>query len=286
MCQIYGVNMSEGINISPFLKCFFAGSDKYRHGWGYADLSGKVPVIQREPTQGTLSALLTEKLSAPVIMSNAFAHMRYATVGGVTEDNCHPFFRADRFGGVWTFMHQGTVFTDCHNQYRAVQKGTTDSERILYALVEQINETDGIILRSKKKSTFCSDRRLLTSENFEGINEEVFAREYKSMSERIETVEKFILSIADGNKLVLAIYDGELLYLHCNYRDFLYIVEYKTGIMFCTVPLIDGDWMPIELNTMFVYKNGTLIYRGTTHEYEYFDTERDLLLLSRDPYAD
>jgi glutamine amidotransferase len=172
--------------------------------------------------------------------------MRYATIGDVSEENCHPFAASDGGGRQWTLMHQGTIF-DYHptNAFLHTQKGDTDSERILLFLIDVIND-----------ETLLAGRAL-------------------SEDERFSVLEREITKMSAGNKLNLAVFDSEILYLHTNYRGTLYANRVEDGFIFCTVPLDDGDWTPHTLNTLCSYKNGKLLRTGKTHENEYVDNEED-----------
>jgi hypothetical protein len=83
--------------------------------------------------------------------------------------------------------------------------------------------------------------------------------------------------MAPGNKINLAIYDGEQVYLHSNYADSLYLCFRENTLLFCTVPLTENEaWKKIRLNTLFSLRDGDITKEGTPHNNTYIDTEEDV----------
>ena len=91
------------------------------------------------------------------VSKNALAHIRLGTIGVKDFYNCHPFVKKDNAGRRWTLIHNGTVF-DCPDlcKYSTEEEGETDSERILLAIVDLVNNFDKSKRRSEKngKITF------------------------------------------------------------------------------------------------------------------------------------
>ncbi|MDR1565526.1 MAG: class II glutamine amidotransferase [Oscillospiraceae bacterium] len=246
MCQLFGVSAKEPVNIGEKLKLFWQNSCIHAHGWGYASLQPEGSQIAREAGQALSSKYINKWQERPICADKAFAHIRYATIGGLEIENCHPFAKRDSTGREWVLMHQGTIF-DYHptNEYIFSQSGSTDSERILLLLVDTVNraiEENGGELDSER---------------------------------RFAVIENLIFDMAEGNKLNLAIYDGELLYLHSNYRDTLYLSREDETLFFCTVKLFDGTWEPLPLCTLVSFKDANTEQFGSCHGKEYFDNEAD-----------
>ena len=75
-------------------------------------------------------------LKKSIEVKNAFAHIRYATIGNVEFKNCHPYSDEDNTGRRWTLIHNGTIFEyKPLNAYVKEQSGDTDSERILIHII-------------------------------------------------------------------------------------------------------------------------------------------------------
>lgn len=250
MCELFGVCSQNSGILNDYLKEFYSHSVRHPHGWGLAVLEGREAVIEKEPIQATKSNYLKERLSLPISAKTAFAHIRYATIGNVEYQNCHPYTLKDHTGRRWTMIHNGTIFEyPPLNKYVGLQTGDTDSERILMYLVEKINEGE----RQAKRE--------LTAE------------------ERFAVLDSIFSAMSKGNKLNFLIYDGELMYVHTNYADSLYVLEKNGGMFFSTQPLSREDWQKVPFTTLLAYQDGKLVLKGTDHGNEYVDSEENLKFL-------
>jgi glutamine amidotransferase len=265
MCQLFAITGSRPIEINEDLKRFVENSHVHKHGWGYADFTGNRIFIKKELEPAYESKYLKIILATPFLVQNAFFHIRYATIGDILEKNVHPFSAMDLTGRQWTLIHNGTLFNIGNiGDHFPGQKGTTDSERLLLHLVSRIN--------SKIKNSRVS----------------------LSESERFGIVSRTLTQASAGNKLNVIISDGEVLYVHGNSRsgsrllgdiakdDFLY--EHASGAskLFATVPLSDGEWKPIQVCTVFAYKDGVKLFESKQHEFEYVESEDDIKYLYGD----
>jgi len=248
MCQLLGVVGKTQTDLTELLFTFSQGSRVYKHGWGLANLLPYSVQIVKSPEQAARSPLFAETLARRFTAQNAFAHLRYATVGGVEAVNVHPFEARDNAGREWVLMHQGTLFSfDAADGYMNTQSGSTDSERILLFLVDKINAAE--------------------KEQGHSLN----------AARRFDVLDTQIREMAHGNKLNLAIYDGEQVYLHSNYANSLYVSRGNDALLFCSVPLTTGDiWETLPLNTLFALKDGGFTCQGTPHSNIYIDTEEDI----------
>ena len=74
----------------------------------------------------------------PIKSRNVISHIRKATVGAVTLENCHPFVR-ELWGRYWVFAHNGDLkdyAPRLHGQFRPV--GSTDSEQAFCWLMQEL----------------------------------------------------------------------------------------------------------------------------------------------------
>lgn len=225
---------------------FFAHSIQHASGWGMADFSPaddqRRVCFYTEPVSARESRFVHSLLQQDVSCQTMMAHIRRATVGGISDKNCHPFMRTDNSGRTWHLVHNGTIFSGLLLMpYRNKQQGDTDSERILLYLIDQINEA------TAKKGAPLNG------------------------FERFRVVEQMISVLSYRNKLNLIIYDGEQMYVHVNMKDTLYSRETAEGICFATVPLTQEIWEPLPLTTLQVFQDGKLKYRGKDHHNEYVD---------------
>ena len=138
------------------------------------------------------------------------------------------------------------------NPFVHSQQGQTDSERILCYLISRIDE--------------------LQKQKGKGLSQE----------ERVQLVEEVVRDITPENKVNFLLYDGELLYVHTNYRNSLYRCRRGRAVIISTRPLDGNVWENIPLNTLLVYKKGSLLYTGTNHEHEFMDSEEKMRLLFLD----
>lgn len=253
MCELFGVTASKEIQLNTLLETFFSHGVKHPHGWGMAFFDGNTVHVEKQPVASNKSAYLREYLERDIKTDKMIAHIRLATKGYLEYENCHPFVREDNSGRIWTLAHNGTIFEgDILNPFFYVQEGQTDSERILYFIIEQINK------RQEE-----AGRPLAGQERFRLLDE-------------------IVCGLADENKLNLLIYDGEYLYVHTNCRNSLHICRRDGGAIFSTVPLDKEEWELVPLNTLFAWQNGQQVAQGTNHGCEYTEDAEKMKLLFLD----
>ena len=140
MCELLGFTSERDTDISDYLRAFFAHSRSNPHGWGMMYENGG-RVILREPVCASESSFLSDMTDSLPPQKTLLAHIRFATVGSINENNCQPFTGTDNSGREWTLIHNGTIFRGRHNhRYAAIQSGDTDSERFFLSLLDAMNE--------------------------------------------------------------------------------------------------------------------------------------------------
>ena len=162
------------------------------------------------------------------------------------------FGQPDKQGENWILAHNGTIFNNYLplNTYKKIQKGTTDSERILYYIIDNINKENQ---KTKKPLT--------NKEKFNIIN-------------------TIISEIAPENKLNLLIYNNNITYIHTNFKNSLHYLKKDNSIIISTVPLTMENWKKVPLNTLIALKNGKIINQGEPHPNEYIESQSDLNFLN------
>lgn len=254
MCELFGLDCVNKIDITALLKEFFSHGNEHPHGWGLALFYETSVSLEKEPENSVKSRYLRYRLESSITADKAMAHIRLATRGSMRYDNSHPFVMRDNFGRAWTFEHNGTIFeADVLEKYSALQRGSTDSERILMYIIDCVNEAQD---RAKRQ---------------------LFA------NERFELIDKIICTLAPENKLNLLIYDGELLYAHTNLEGSLNVLEEPDAAVISTRPLDKRPWKELPLNTLVAYKDGKRAYTGTDHGCT-FDEEKMKLLFINGPF--
>lgn len=253
MCELFGVSSAGKIPVNPLLREFFSHSVRHPNGWGMASFYDGAISIEKEPVQASKSRYLKERLSRKMEVQTLLAHIRFATVGSMEYVNSHPFIKRDGSGRSWVLIHNGTIFDyPALSPYQYKQEGATDSERILLYLVDQVNALQARLGRPAEAE------------------------------ERTELLNTVITDMSQGNKLNLILYDGELMYVHTNYANSLYVCENGKSAVFCTVPLSAGCWEPVPFTALCAYRNGKRVFQGQPHGFEYQDNERDLKYLFAD----
>ena len=234
MCELLGFSGDAGTDLSGVLRAFYAHSVQHPHGWGIMYEDGS-RVILKEAVCASRSTFLPDLINVIPPQTTLLGHIRYATVGSIREENCHPFGGTDNSGREWTMIHNGTIFQGTHNhRYAAHQQGDTDSERFFLCLMDAVNA-----------QIAC------------GVPDD---------RERFEMVSRFIAAHAPRNKLNLMIYDGDLLYIHKNLKNTLFFKRLEHGLLFATRPLDGSAWVPFPMAQVIAFRHGQEVFRGDRHK--------------------
>lgn len=253
MCELFGLSSAEKIPLNDMLREFFSHGVDHPHGWGIAFFYGNAVSLEKQPEASYKSNYLKQRLRAKIEEDKLIAHIRLATRGNTEYENTHPFVMRDHSDRTWTLAHNGTIFKcDVLNPFVHSQRGQTDSERILCYIISKVNAA-----QEQRK-------RVLSQE------------------ERFALLDEILCEITPENKINLVLYDGELFYVHTNYRDSLFRCQKGAATVFSTRPLDNGGWESLPMNTLLAYQNGTLLYTGTNHGNEFFDSEEKMRLLFLD----
>ena len=254
MCEMLGISAKRRLSANGILREFFSHAEKHPHGWGLATFpDGGAPAIDKEPVCATRSAYLMDRLDTPIEERSLIAHIRFATVGHLEYSNCHPFSTADNRGRVWTLAHNGTIFNGPQlNAYMGIQYGDTDSERVLLHLVDRIDR------------------------------EQIGLGRALDEKERFGTLAAAIAELSKGNKLNLLIYDGEVMYAHCNFRGTLHVRREEGLVMFSTRPLSGEGWEETPFTSLVAAKDGEIVRTSPPHGNEYIYNPNDYQMVYMD----
>lgn len=253
MCELFGLSSVNKINVTPLLKEFFSHGNEHPHGWGMAFFYGTGVSLEKQPENSVKSRYLKHRLESCIVENKMMAHIRLATKGCMEYDNSHPFVMRDNYDRAWTFEHNGTIF-ECSalNKYMKLQRGSTDSERILMYIIDRVNAAQEGAGRALNKE------------------------------ERFLLIDSIICEISPENKLNMLLYDGELLYAHTNLKGSLHVLKEPETAIISTRPLDGRSWQEMPLNTLAAYENGRRVFTGTDHGHEFFETEEIMRLLFLD----
>ena len=143
-------------------------------------------------------------------------------------------------------LRRGTIFQGPQlEMFKSVQEGQTDSERILYYIIDEVN---------KKQDELGWP---LTPE------------------ERFRLLDELVTRLSVGNKLNLLVWDGEYMYVH-TYQGTLHMLQKDADTLwFSTRPLDDAPWQAVPFLRLLVFREGRLVFQGEGDSQEYFDPEKD-----------
>ena len=153
MCQLLGMNSYLPASLTLSFSGFSQRGGCTAHhadGWGIAFFESEEAASGKpgKPGKGvryfvdkegaSTSPIAKMLRSYPIKSHNVVAHVRKATVGAVTLENCHPFVR-ELWGRYWVFAHNGDLKNyapSLHGSFRPV--GTTDSELAFCWLLQEL----------------------------------------------------------------------------------------------------------------------------------------------------
>jgi glutamine amidotransferase len=149
MCRLFGQHAHPGFDLSaPLISAENAlrfQSHRHPHGWGIGWYVDGRPVLRR----GVLPAHADDGFAHAAAAARStvvLAHVRDASIGGVTAANTHPFQH-----GRWLFAHNGTVarykkvhavrdaiLAEVDADLRGELAGETDSERLFLVFLSRL----------------------------------------------------------------------------------------------------------------------------------------------------
>lgn len=145
MCQLLGLNCKNPTD-ATFSFTGFAqrggATDHHGDGWGIAFFEGSATnrglrhFVDHLPACNSPVAELIRRY--PIKSRNIIAHIRKATQGVVSLENCHPFVR-ELWGRYWVFAHNGDLkdyAPRLHGGFHPV--GQTDSEQAFCWLMQEL----------------------------------------------------------------------------------------------------------------------------------------------------
>ena len=231
MCEIFGITADREVHANELLREFFSHSCEHRDGWGLAVFDAGYPAVEKEPVTAEKSAYLRARLEESIDAAHMAAHIRRATSGVQEYHNTHPFVKRDSSGRMWTLVHNGHIFEGpMLRKYLSEQKGSTDSERILYYIIDKMDQADDA-----------------------------------GADARIQIVDRISRELSPNNKLNFILYDGELMYVHTNEPGGVHVRSGSGSKVFSTKPLTVDGWEELPINRLHVYKDAEEIYTGEPH---------------------
>ena len=131
MCQLLGMNCNTPTDVTFSFTGFAqraGNTGDHCDGWGIAFFEDK-GVRHFVDHQRAIDSPVADLIRRyPIQSRNVIAHIRKATQGAVSLQNCHPFVR-ELWGRYWVFAHNGDLKDfrpRLHGHFHPV--GATDSE--------------------------------------------------------------------------------------------------------------------------------------------------------------
>ena len=142
MCQLLGMNCNVPTDVTFSFTGFAQRGGKTDHhsdGWGIAFFEDKGLRHFVDHLAAVDSPVAELIRRYPIKSRNVIAHIRKATQGAVSLQNCHPFVR-ELWGRYWVFAHNGDLQDfrpRLHSHFHPV--GDTDSEHAFCWLLQELN---------------------------------------------------------------------------------------------------------------------------------------------------
>lgn len=180
MCELFAMSSRLPANVQrSFAELARHGGEvgPHKDGWGVAYYEGSRVLLRREAAPAATSASLRLLQERPFNATTVVSHIRRATQGALSIDNCQPFAR-ELGGRVHVFAHNGDLVGI--GEHPALPTGDlqpagdTDSERAFCALLERLRppwqaaggEVPPLALRLQLIGGFAAALRELGPANF------------------------------------------------------------------------------------------------------------------------
>ncbi|MGC8720724.1 MAG: class II glutamine amidotransferase [Thermodesulforhabdaceae bacterium] len=148
MCRLLGVIANKEVDLRFSLyegpKTLRDLSKENEDGWGLGWYRGGSPKVVKEPRQAAESRGY-RRTSAEARSRIFVAHVRKATKGSRTMENCHPFK-----WNQWLFAHNGSVdvealFELLNEEHRNAIHGETDSEVYFHWILQNVEQKGDVV---------------------------------------------------------------------------------------------------------------------------------------------
>ncbi len=160
MCQLLGMNCNTPTDVTFSFSGFAqrgGATDHHADGWGIAFFEGQ-GVRHFVDHQSASSSPIADLIRRyPIKSKNVIAHIRKATQGAVSLENCHPFVR-ELWGRYWVFAHNGNLADYAprlHGNFKPV--GQTDSELAFCWLMQELAKSHASVPSVQELSITLSE---------------------------------------------------------------------------------------------------------------------------------
>ena len=208
MCELLGLAFNKPISPSLSFRGFRHRAKGNKDGWGLAAITPTTARITKELIRADTSDVSQTlrddpRLTAPIFIG----HVRFASRGGVSLQNTHPFTRRIN-GSDFVFAHNGTLkqsLLEARIDDRFPVEGATDSELAMCVLLSWMAR--------------------------EKVDHQEYAR-----------IEKCLNDLNATGNLNLLFSDGKRLYCYRDVGGYNGLCWTHRQAPFCRVSLLDEDW--------------------------------------------
>jgi len=228
MCEVYGFCGSHQVSLNKYTNEFWLHSKIHQDGFGYYLADKDQLYVNQNSAMNYIKGLNKFKFNSKL----ALCHIRFKTHGPASKDNCHPFIKTDIHGVKWSLIHNGYIEdSPAVSALGTLQKGETDSERILLCIVETVNSL-------YEHSYFTNTDEFLNT---------LYSK-----------IEKLLSDLSSLGKTNLVFTDSltNNMYVYMNHRNTLFFLNADGGVHVSTTPLSRDKWVPVEPNKLHIFNNG------------------------------
>jgi predicted glutamine amidotransferase len=257
MCRLFAIRANQPASVGDHLVsaahslmrqgCRDRRGECHENGWGIGYFVEGLPRVVRSVLPAFADAgyrRAAESLSSDTVL----AHVRNASVGAVTEANCHPFV-----WGKWLFAHNGTLFGFDQDTERLRQQiakpllarltGETDSEHAFLFVLTRLQEAGFDLQHASPDATALGQAFADALRRLEGLYP-------GTANERSQL--NFVLS--DGHLLLASRWRHTLFFLEqrgASSNQDERAADYH-GVLVASEPTSDGPWMEVADHSILV----------------------------------
>ncbi len=227
MCEVYGFCGNKPTRLNRYTNEFWLHSRVHQDGFGYYLADRNLLYVNPNSAMNYIKGLGKFNFESKL----ALCHIRFKTHGPASALNCHPFIKYDVKGIRWSLIHNGYIDdSPAVAALGTLQKGETDSERILLCIVEAINS-------------------FYEHSYFENYNEF-----FNCMYHVIENTCHELSTLGKTNLIFTDSLTNNM-YVYMNAHS-LYYLKTDSGIHVSTTKLTDEDWNSVIPNKLHIFNNG------------------------------
>jgi len=231
MCEVYGFCGNKPTKLNRYTDEFWLHSRVHQDGFGYYLADRDLLYVNPHSAMNYIKGLSKFNFESKL----ALCHIRFKTHGPASALNCHPFIKYDVRGVKWSLIHNGYIEdSPAVAALGTLQKGDTDSERILLCIVEAIN--------SYYEHSYIEDP------------EDFFAHLYM----QIEIACNELSSLGKTNLIFTDSLTNNM-YVYMNHPMTLFCLQTDDGVHISTTKLTPENWVAVEPYKLHIFNNGTKV---------------------------